>query len=109
MSIILPPNPTKTSFWDRVSTSFRSDISTRARYEIASALAIIGLLFSLLGCAVAYAMHIGGDLSAAFCSQCAGWNLVPGALSCILLTAGFFMLLIGILQLQHFRKSAIPV
>lgn len=89
------------SLCDRLHISWRSRFSPRARYEIASVIAIVGLILMLVTFAGIYAMYSTGGLADTFRHVCAQASISPVSLVTLVLVIGATCLLFGIYLLPR--------
>lgn len=92
---------TQSNLCRRLHTSWHAQFSPRMRYEIASVIAIIGLILMLGTFASVYAMYSTGGLAEAFYRVCARSSVSPVALVTLVLVVGAVCLLFGIWLLPN--------
>ncbi|WP_066481533.1 hypothetical protein [Candidatus Chlamydia sanziniae] len=80
----------------RISVSWKTNFSVRTRYEIASAIAILGLLIALCSSAAISLIYSGQPLSLILIEGCLTLGLVPLSVAISLLIIGILILLYGI-------------
>lgn len=85
----------------RLGVSWRAHFSPRSRYEIASAVAILGLILVLVTFAGIYLLYSTSSLNASFLNACTQMSISPVALVILTLCIGAFCLLFGIYLLPH--------
>lgn len=85
----------------RLGTSWRARFSPRSRYEIASAIAILGLILVLVTFAGIYMLYSTTGLTASFLYACTQMSISPVALVILTLCIGAFCLFFGIYLLPH--------
>lgn len=91
-----------------MSVSWRAHFSVRTRYEIASAIAIFGLILSLCGSAAVYSVFTSCVISDAYIQGCMSLGLAPISVAVLSLLLGIAILLYGIYLLpQH--KERFPI
>ncbi|EPP38709.1 hypothetical protein BOKEGFJH_00915 [Chlamydia avium] len=88
-----------------MSVSWRTRFSVRTRYEIASAVAVFGLILSLCGSAAVYAVFTSCIISDLFIQGCISLGLVPIPVAILSLILGIVILLYGIYLLPQQRED----
>ncbi|WP_201456628.1 hypothetical protein [Chlamydia sp. 17-3921] len=91
----------QSSLCDRISVSWRASFSVRMRYEIACAIAIIGLLIALLASAAVYVVFNTTAFSDIYVQGCLSLGLSPIPLAISSLILGICILLSGIYLLPE--------
>ncbi|SPN73721.1 hypothetical protein C10C_0563 [Chlamydia serpentis] len=84
------------SLGNRIKVSWRADFSIRCRYEIASAIAILGLLIALCASAAVSIIFTANPLAQVFIEGCLVIGFLPVPLAIGLLVLGIILLLYGI-------------
>lgn len=95
----------QTSFCDRLRVSWRSYFSVRVRYELASLIAITGLILTLCALAAVYASCYSCVISFMFIEQCLSLGCSPFPLSIFSLVIGVSVLFFGIYLLPQHRVT----
>jgi len=93
------------SFLHRMSISWLARFSVRTRHEIACAIAIIGLLTSLLASVAVYVVFTSTPFSASFFQGCLALGLEPVAVALGSLILGILVLLCGVYLLPEKPKT----
>ncbi|WP_100934534.1 hypothetical protein [Candidatus Chlamydia corallus] len=93
------------SLWNRLRVSWRADFSVRSRYEIASAIAILGLLVALCASAAVSIIFTANPLAQVFIDGCLALGLLPIPLAIRLLVLGIVILLYGIYLFPQQREQ----
>ncbi|AAD18740.1 conserved hypothetical protein [Chlamydia pneumoniae LPCoLN] len=92
------------SLWNRVRVSWRADLSVSSRYEIASAIAILGLLVAFCASAAVSIIFTANPLAQVFIDGCLALGLLPIPLVIGLLIIGIIVLLYGIYLFPQQRE-----
>ncbi|AFS27682.1 hypothetical protein [Chlamydia psittaci] len=90
---------------DRMSVSWRARFSVRTRYEIASAVAIFGLILALCGSGAVYLAFTSCAISELFIQGCVSLGLMPIPLAILSLLLGMLILLYGIYLLPQQKEE----
>ncbi|WP_348663683.1 hypothetical protein [Chlamydia vaughanii] len=90
---------------DRMSISWRARFSVRTRYEIASVVAIFGLILSLCASAAVYAVFATCVISDLFIQGCLSLGLMPIPVAILSLVFGVAILLYGIYLLPQQKED----
>ncbi|AAP04891.1 hypothetical protein [Chlamydia caviae] len=97
----------RNSLCDRMSVSWRARFSVRTRYEIASAVAIFGLVLALCGSGAVYAVFTSCAISEIFIQGCMSLGLMPIPVAILSLLLGILILLYGIYLLPQQKEEKI--
>ncbi|AEB55166.1 hypothetical protein [Chlamydia psittaci] len=90
---------------DRMSVSWRARFSVRTRYEIASAVAIFGLILALCGSGAVYLAFTSCAISELFIQGCVSLGLMPIPVAILSLLLGMLILLYGIYLLPQQKEE----
>ncbi|AUS59568.1 uncharacterized protein CHAB577_0147 [Chlamydia abortus] len=90
---------------DRMSVSWRACFSVRTRYEIASAVAIFGLILALCGSGAVYLAFTSCAISEMFIQGCVSLGLMPIPVAIFSLLLGILILLYGIYLLPQQKEE----
>ncbi|AFS24711.1 putative membrane protein [Chlamydia psittaci M56] len=90
---------------DRMSVSWRARFSVRTRYEIASAVAIFGLILALCGSGAVYLAFTSCAISEMFIQGCVSLGLMPIPVAILSLLLGMLILLYGIYLLPQQKEE----
>ncbi|BAE81639.1 conserved hypothetical protein [Chlamydia felis Fe/C-56] len=91
---------------DRMSVSWRARFSVRARYEIASIVAIFGLVLALCGSGAVYLAFTSCAISDSFILGCVSLGLMPIPVAILSLLLGILILLYGIYLLPQQKEES---
>ncbi|AGT71862.1 hypothetical protein O179_02665 [Chlamydia trachomatis] len=98
---VVPQSPcsSPTNFYGRLSVSWRASLSPRARYEVGSLLAIVGLILTLIGAASIHAVLLQSVATPAILSFCSAFSIRPLATAIFSVIVGLALLIGGIFLL----------
>ncbi|QXE27425.1 hypothetical protein [Chlamydia buteonis] len=96
---------THSGLCDRMSVSWRARFSVRTRYEIASAVAIFGLVLALCGSGAVYLSFTSCAISEMFIQGCVSLGLMPVPVAILSLLLGILILFYGIYLLPQQKEE----